>query len=368
MKLLVQPGDGITSLIDGIKRAKTKIEIAIFRFDQREIEKALDAAAERGVVVQALIANTNRGGEQNLRALEMRLLAAGVTVARTADDLVRYHDKLMIIDRRELYLLAFNFTHIDIERSRSFGVITTNRRLVQEAGKLFEADVQRKPYKAGLATFIVSPVNARKQLGLFIKGAKKELLIYDPEVGDVEMIRLLEERSKAGVEVKILGRLSQRSACLTARKLPQRRLHTRTIIRDSGQAFVGSQSLRQLELDGRREVGIIIRDSKAVSRLVKTFQEDWALEDQPVGAVDSEVKQETTPAIDVAKKVAKSVSKGLAPVAPAIQIAVREMAGMNTGDNLNHEQIEEAVKSAVKDAVKAAVLDIVADSVLAEQE
>jgi cardiolipin synthase len=365
VKLLVQPGDGIAPLINGIKRAKTKIEIAIFRFDQREMEKALGAAAERGVAVQALIANTNRGGEMNLRALEMRLLAAGVTVARTADDLVRYHDKLMIIDRRELYLLAFNFTHIDIERSRSFGVITTNRKLVQEAGKLFEADVKRKPYTAGLATFIVSPVNARKQLGLFIKGAKKELLIYDPEVGDVEMIRLLEERAKAGVEIRILGRLSQPSAGIVARKLPQRRLHTRTIIRDGREAFVGSQSLRQLELDGRREVGIIIRDAKAVSRLIKTFQDDWVLKDRPV---DAEVKQEATPAVDVAKKVAKSVSKGLAPVAPAIEVAVREMAGMNSGADLNHEEIEDAVKGAVKEAVRAAVLDIVADSVLVEHE
>ena len=42
-------------------------------------------------------------------------------MARTADDLTRYHGKLMIIDRRELYLLAFNLTSADIGRSRSFG-------------------------------------------------------------------------------------------------------------------------------------------------------------------------------------------------------------------------------------------------------
>ena len=44
-------------------------------------------------------------------------------MSRTADDLVRYHGKFMIIDRRDLYLLAFNLTMLDIERSRSFGVI-----------------------------------------------------------------------------------------------------------------------------------------------------------------------------------------------------------------------------------------------------
>jgi hypothetical protein len=37
------------------------------RFDLLEIEDALAAAVERGVVVQALIAHTNRGGEKRLR-------------------------------------------------------------------------------------------------------------------------------------------------------------------------------------------------------------------------------------------------------------------------------------------------------------
>ena len=132
----------------------------------------------------------------------MRFLAAGISVARTADDLVRYHDKFLVIDRRILYLLSFNYTSLDMEHSRGFGLVVRNSRIVQEAVKLFEADSTRQPYSAGLPTFLVSPVNARKQLGLFIKKAKKQLLIYDPEIADPEMLRLLQERDKAGVKLK----------------------------------------------------------------------------------------------------------------------------------------------------------------------
>src|SRR5712691_238113 len=264
VRLLIQPGDGVMPLVRGINGAKRSVEIVIFRFDRSEIERALANAVKRGVFVHALIAHINRFGEGNLRKLEMQLLAAGVTVARTADDLARYHGKLMIIDRRELYLFAFNVTYLDIERSRSFGIITTNRRVVKESAKLFEADTKRRPYEPGLANFILSPANARKQLSSFIQGAKRELLIYDPKVSDPAMIRLLEERSKTGVDVKILGRMTRRSPRLTVRKVCQMRLHTRTMIQDGRKAFVGSQSLREIELDGRREVGIIFRDSKAV--------------------------------------------------------------------------------------------------------
>jgi len=98
VKVLVQPGDGVAPLVQAINNAKSRVEIAIFRFDRSEVERALANAVARGVFVHALIAYTNRGGERNLRKLEMRLLADGFTVARTADDLVRYHDKYMIID------------------------------------------------------------------------------------------------------------------------------------------------------------------------------------------------------------------------------------------------------------------------------
>ena len=53
------------------------------------------------------------------------------------------------------------------------------------------------------------------------------------------------------------------------------RLHTRTIIRDGSQAFIGSQSLREVELGCRREVGIIFRDKKIVNTLIKIFHDDW---------------------------------------------------------------------------------------------
>ena len=149
--------------------------------DWKELETALKAASGQGVAVRALIAQTNRGGESKLRNLETRFLEAGITVGRTADDLVRYHGKMMIIDRRTLLLLSFNFVHMDIEHSRGFGIVTRGGKVVQEALKLFEADLNRKTYKAGLNALVVSPTNARKQLSAFIGQAHKQLLIYDPE-------------------------------------------------------------------------------------------------------------------------------------------------------------------------------------------
>lgn len=359
MKLLVQPGDGVMPLVKGINAAKKSVEIVIFRFDRTEIERALTQAVNRGVFVHALIAYTNRTEEKNLRKLEMRLLESGVTVARTSDDLVRYHNKMMIIDRCVLYLLGFNFTYLDIEHSRSFGLVTRNREVVQEAVRLFEADTKRQPFTPGLATFVVSPVNARKELSAFIRGAKKELIIYDLKVSDPAMIGLLEERARAGVDIKIIGRLTRSSGLLAVRKLPQMRLHTRTMVRDRHRAFIGSQSLREVELDARREVGIIFRDAKVVRGLTERFEEDWNSAQQAKEPAEVTMP---APAAKAAKKVAKAFAKDLPPVAPALQEVVNEVVGGKTAVELDAKEVEATVKDAVKEAVKEVIRDVVEEA------
>ena len=276
MKLIVQPDDGIVPLLTAIRKAKKTVDTTIFRFDRREIEKALADAVTRGVVVRALIANTNRGGEKNLRKLELRLLADGVTVARTADDLVRYHQKIMVVDRETLYLLGFNYTGLDILKSRSFGVETRTRKLVQEALKLFEADLTRQPYAPGDDLFVVSPENSRARLTRFISRARRSLLVYDPEVTDAAMVRLLGERARQGVDVRVLGKLKKPAPGVAVQKYPLGRLHVRAIVRDESRAFVGSQSLRRIYLDERREAGLVVRDRKVVKRIATIFESDWA--------------------------------------------------------------------------------------------
>src|SRR5438105_274431 len=126
MQLLVEPEDGLTPVLNALRKAKTRIELTIFRFDRTEIQKALEHAVSRGVKVHALIAHQAAGEGKKLRKLELELLEKGITVSRSADDLVRYHNKMLIIDRRLLFVLGFNWARLDIEKSRSMGIVTKN--------------------------------------------------------------------------------------------------------------------------------------------------------------------------------------------------------------------------------------------------
>jgi phosphatidylserine/phosphatidylglycerophosphate/cardiolipin synthase-like enzyme len=171
------------------------------------------------------------------------------------------------------------------------------------------------------------------------------------------MIRLLEERVRAGVSIRIIGKVTKRSSKLNARKMSSIRLHTRTIIRDRSHAFIGSQSLRQAELDARREAGVIFREPPIISKLAKIFDEDWAAAKET-----SEIKHEKAPIEKAMKKAAKAITKEFPPISPVLENVVREVVGSRSDIDLDPAEIEDSIKDAVKEALKEIVKDVVEDA------
>lgn len=275
MKLIVLPDAGFAPILTAIRRATVSIRVTIFRSNLPELEKALGDAVTRGVRVHALIAHTNRAGEKLLRDLELRLLGRGVTVSRTADDLLRYHDKLLIADDT-LHVMGFNFTRVQVSRRRSLAVVTRKEALVNEATELFDADVARRPFTPRTDDLVVSPLNARPRLAALLSGARRSLRIYDAKVLDRQMLRILRERAGEGVDVRVIGAVGTAGRELKVAPLTSLRLHLRAILCDEAELFVGSQSLRPLELDRRREVGIIVREKRVIRQFRDIFEADWA--------------------------------------------------------------------------------------------
>ncbi len=116
-------------------------------------------------------------------------------------------------------------------------------------------------------------------------------------------------------------------------------------------------------------MGLIFRDKKIVSTLIKIFHDDWDAIERAAAAADPEevpahsAQQDAEQPAKVAKKVAKAVSKDLPPVAPVLRVVVRELVGETVNHDLEttmaEERVEDAVKEAVKEAVRSAVETVV---------
>jgi len=135
---------------------------------------------------------------------------------------------------------------------------------------------------------------------------------------------------------------------LNVRPLLGFRLHTRTIVCDRREAFVGSQSLRKAELDARREVGLIVRDKKVVSGLLDTFEADW-------GVKASEATAQATPR--EIKKALKATVVKLSPLDPLVKEAVDDVI-LEDGPSLTVTEVKKTVEKAVKEAVRERVQEM----------
>jgi hypothetical protein len=121
---------------------------------------------------------------------------------------------------------------------------------------------------------------------------------------------------------------------------------------------MGSQSLRAQELDARREIGVIFRDSKTVKILRREFREDWKASE----AVESTARDEKKVRVEkAAKKVAKVVAENI-PVDPVVKKVVKAIKKNGNG-RLPEKLIETKVKAAVKDAVGRKVQEATAKTV-----
>ena len=161
-------------------------------------------------------------------------------MSRTGDDFVRYHGKFMVADDT-LHLFGFNFTTADLSRAAA-SAYHQGQRAVREAIARFEADSSRQPSRRKRSSLVVSPGKTRREtLTAFVKGAKRQLLIYDVNLQDPVFIKILKQQVR-GRRRRPGARQVQRRRQTCSDSAALHRLHARAIVRDGSRAFVGSRA------------------------------------------------------------------------------------------------------------------------------
>lgn len=77
------------------------------------------------------------------------------------------------------------------------------------------------------------------------------------------------------MKVRVIGQAPKLKNALPVRQLKGMKLHVRAIVRDGARVFLGSQSLRKLELDKRREVGLTFANRTVAQAILEVFDADW---------------------------------------------------------------------------------------------
>ena len=281
VSLIVQPGESFFPMVRAIDRAESSINLTVFRMDDPIIQKSLLEAQKRGVRIRILISSSARGWKDENRKLLKDANKAGIATKEPSGDSkkARYHYKVMTVDDSAALIFTFNPTRENLHYTRDFGVELYDPSVASEINRLFDADWHDTTFTPDVdSTLLISPFNSREKMRALLASAETSIHIADAKLEDPEILRLLVEKARSGVEVRVLGDEKHGSTlppAIDSRATPRFKLHAKCTIIDGTRAVIGSMNMRPESFDRRREVCIVVDDVDVINQLNAVFRSDW---------------------------------------------------------------------------------------------
>ncbi len=296
VQVFVEPEAGEQPILAAMQSAKKSIWLEMYLLTDRNVLRALEEAANRGVDVRVMLEpHPFGGGSSPARTLD-QLNAAGAKVQPSSPAFSLTHEKGMIIDGTTVYIMTSNFTRSALGGSggssvsnREYDIIDTNPDDVSAAISIFQADWDHTPASFNDPNLVVSPVNSRNAFLTLINSTHNTLLLETEEMNDTAIEQALVNVAQHGIHVQVilpapqgsstdtnsLGIATLRQGGVQVREDARLYMHAKMIVVDGQRAFVGSENISAQSLDQNRELGILVADAGVLNTLQQTFQGDW---------------------------------------------------------------------------------------------
>ncbi len=284
--LLVEPGAGITPLVNAIKGAKTSVHMTMYLLTSDTVINALISQKQAGKEVKVVLnAQFPTGGNQNSQVYT-QLLNAGVSVVYAPSQFTYTHEKCVVIDKKEAWIMTMNATNSS-PGNREYLAIDDNAADVAEAEAIFEADYAHTAITP-TGDLVVAPNNAEQAVLALVNSAQQSILIEGEEFSDSYITNAAAAKASAGIPVHVvLSNLTPTAAGMTTISTLKSHgakvvvvanpyIHAKAVVVDGKNAYVGSANLTYNSLSSNRELGIITSIASVVSTLNTTISGDFA--------------------------------------------------------------------------------------------
>jgi len=292
--LIVQPDDGIAPILNTIEAATHTLDIKMFQFTDPVLIEAVINSHKRGVKIRVMLNPSRFTGEHdNDEAFEL-FKKAKVPIKDTNPKYPITHEKSMVVDGRQAFIMSLNWAPKYFGMTRDYGLVTNDPKEVAEVAGCFEADWNRTDFTPpSVSNLIWSVGRSRQEVIDFISGAEKSLFIQHEKYVDTPVIEaLVHAKMKRGVKVHamalpvhslrdfyrldgIAGLRLLEDLGINVHKLHGTHLHAKLILADKSRALLSSFNIYPKCFNERRELGIRFSDPHLIKRLVEIFKKDW---------------------------------------------------------------------------------------------
>jgi len=291
--LIVFPEAGPQPLIDAVNAAQKELRLKMFLFSDPQLLAAVVAAKKRGVDVRVMLNPARRSGETENEESRRKLVEAGVSVLDSNPVFDLTHEKSLVIDGTQAFVMSLNWETRNVTQTRDYAVVTKRAEEVAEIAECFDADWQRKDFTPHEGSSLIwCNKNGRERFAHFIDRAQKSLWLQNERYQDAVIIERVVRAARRGVKVHIIARPPHTLKAdkliegvgglrimadvgAKVHKLKGLRLHGKMLLADSARAIVGSVNLAPGSFDARRELAIEVDDSHVVGPLEKVAKHDW---------------------------------------------------------------------------------------------
>ena len=291
--LIVLPDDSAKPLLELIHGAGQSLRIKMFALSDPRILSALISAHGRGVKVRIMLNPARRSGEIQNTESRQALRDAGIDVLDSNPAFEITHEKSLVRDDTTALIGSANWEPDSFEKTRDYGIVTSDEAEVREMIDCFEADWNRQPFEPPAASDLIwSPGAGRAQFAELIDSAKHSLYVQNERYQDAIIVERLVRAKLRGVKVHVITRPSHslrvdklvegvgdlrimKDVGIGIRKLRRLRLHAKMMLADRSRAIVGSINLAPGSFDKRRELAIRVKDDGILKRLSGIVHNDW---------------------------------------------------------------------------------------------
>ena len=293
-RLIVQPDDGVTPVLQLIGTAQRFLVIKQFTFTDSSLIDAVIDRKNQGVATRVMLNTKRSGGDRANDATFETFQKAGVDIRWASPKFYVTHEKSIVVDGSAALIATFNLCEKYFTLTRDYGVLVFDPVKIQQIIEGFEADWTQSDWTPSDASGLLwSNHNSRFLMSGFIDRAEKTLVVQHPKFVDTTILDRLVAAAHRGVHVRVLCggrhgisdwdildtfsslRVLQRFG-VKVHKQKNLRLHAKLLVADHKTALVGSMNIDRSAFDLRRELGIVIEDAKTVAHLEQVFDNDWA--------------------------------------------------------------------------------------------
>ncbi len=297
------PQEGQTPYIDAIDNAKQSIQMTMFHLTNPAVVTAMVNAVARGVVVEAILDAKNLADQQRPGSPYEDLIQGGVKVTPSSPSFSITHVKAMVVDDITAFITSINLT-TEYAETRDYGFITTDKGIISEMDKVFQADLANAKNKTGLtptltnSNLVWSPVTSETKLSQLVASAKQSIILTVENLGDKPFQQALLTAAKNHVSVRVITPACDKNSNplydfpflktlaaggVETRVMPapasanQPYMHGKMILVDGERAFIGSVNFSTNSMTEARELGVVFTDTSSLNDINASFEQDWSV-------------------------------------------------------------------------------------------